>query len=31
MRMRSYNEADTVCGTVQCKQEKTDTVKLPFN
>ena len=29
MRMRSYNEADTVCGTVQCKQEKTDTVKLP--
>ena len=24
-------ETDSMCGAVQCKQEKTDTVKLLFN
>ena len=24
-------KTDSTCGAVQCKQEKTDTVKLPFN
>jgi len=29
--MRLHDETDTVRGTVQYQQEKTDTVKLPFN
>ena len=24
-------ETDSMCGAVQCKQEETDMVKLPFN